>query len=103
MAGKMPALLEACKLALWNRLLVGLPISEKLAGLCVLRGRSLRTLRFKIFLSYKPNPVPEAHPRIGNARTRFFVAAYIALQIAGASGGIGGSPAPVGGSVLSTK
>jgi hypothetical protein len=39
MAGKMPALLEACKLALWNRLLVDLPISEKLAGLCVLRGR----------------------------------------------------------------
>ncbi len=46
--------------------------------------------------------VRHPYPRIGNARMRFFVAAYIALQIAGASGGIGGSPTPLGASELST-
>lgn len=38
--------------------------------------------------------------KIGNLRMRFFVAAKIALHNAGASGGTGGSPAPVGDSVL---
>jgi len=41
--------------------------------------------------------------KIGNARMRFFVAAKIALHKAGASGGTGGSPAPVGASVLETE
>ena len=41
--------------------------------------------------------------KIGNFRTRRFVAAYMALQMAGASGGIDGSPMPVGLSVLGTK
>src|SRR5438270_8200612 len=39
----------------------------------------------------------------GNARTLFFVAAKTALHKAGATGGTGASPAPVGTSVLCTK
>ena len=39
----------------------------------------------------------------GSARTLFFVAANMALHKAGATGGTGGSPAPVGTSVLCTK
>ena len=39
----------------------------------------------------------------GKARMRFFVAAKMALHSAGASGGTGGSPAPVGASVLGTE
>ena len=41
--------------------------------------------------------------KIGRARMRFLVAAKIALHKAGASGGTGGSPAPVGASVLETE
>lgn len=44
-----------------------------------------------------------AQLKIGNARMRFLVAAKIALHKAGASGGTGGSPAPVGDSVLGTE
>src|SRR5579863_1884269 len=40
--------------------------------------------------------------KIGSARIRFFVAAKIALQSAGAIGGTDGSPIPVGTSTLGT-
>ena len=44
-----------------------------------------------------------SQPSTGKLRIRFFVAAKIALHSAGATGGTGGSPAPLGGSWLSTK
>jgi hypothetical protein len=51
----------------------------------------------------QPMPVIADQLKIGNARMRFLVAEKIALHNAGASGGTGGSPAPVGVSVLGTE
>lgn len=50
-----------------------------------------------------PHAVYENPFRVsGNSRTRFPVAAKIALQMAGAIGGTPGSPTPAGGAKLST-
>jgi hypothetical protein len=51
----------------------------------------------------QPMPVIAGQLKIGSARMRFLVAEKIALHKAGANGGTGGSPAPVGVSVLGTE